>query len=252
MEPARRVVAAFILAFLPWVPARAGTLTVFAAASLRESLDEAARAFERASGHVVRISYAASSALAKQIEAGAPAQLFISADEEWMDHVESRKLLKGPRVNLLANALVLVAPAAAVPKLRIAPGFALAAALGDGRLAMADPQSVPAGKYGRAALESLDVWAQVQGKLAPAENVRAALALVARAEAPLGIVYLSDARAEPRVAVVDTFPESSHPAIVYPMGVLRDAPGAADDLAAFLAAPGTRAIWRRHGFGFPS
>lgn len=254
MEPARRVVAAFILAFLPWVPARAATLTVFAAASLGESLDEAARAFEKASGHVVRISYAASSALARQIEAGAPAQLFISADEEWMDYVESRKLLKGPRVNLLANALVLVAPVApvaAVPKLRIAPGFALAAALGDGRLAMADPQSVPAGKYGRAALESLGVWAQVQGRLAPAENVRAALALVARAEAPLGIVYRTDARAEPRVAVVDTFPESSHAAIVYPMGVLRGAPAAADDLAAFLAAPGTRAVWRRHGFGFP-
>jgi molybdate transport system substrate-binding protein len=252
MEPARRVLAAFILAFLPWVLARAETLTVFAAASLRESLDEAARAFEKASGHVVRISYAASSALAKQIEAGAPAQLFISADEEWMDYVESRKLLKGPRVNLLVNALVLVAPAAAAPKLRIAPGFALAAALGDGRLAMADPQSVPAGKYGRAALESLGVWAQVQGRLAPAENIRATLALVARAEAPLGIVYRTDARAEPRVAVVDTFPESSHPAIVYPMGVLRDAPAAADDLAAFLAAPGTRAIWRRHGFGFPN
>lgn len=251
MEPARRALAVFILAFLPWMPARAATLTVFAAASLRESLDEAACAFEKASGHVVRISYAASSALAKQIEAGAPAQLFISADGEWMDYVESRKLLKGPRVNLLANALVLVAPAAAVPKLRIAPGFALAAALGDGRLAMADPQSVPAGKYGRAALESLGAWVQVQAKLAPTENVRAALALVARAEAPLGIVYRTDARAEPRVAVVDTFPESSHPAIVYPMGVLRDAPAAADDLAAFLAAPGTRAIWRRHGFELP-
>ncbi|HEX7606004.1 MAG TPA: molybdate ABC transporter substrate-binding protein [Usitatibacter sp.] len=251
MEPARRVLCVLILAFLPWVPARAETLTVFAAASLQESLDEAARAFEKASGHVVRISYAASSALAKQVEAGAPAQLFICADEEWMDYVESRKLLKRARVNLLTNAIVLIAPAGKAPKLRIEPGFALAAALGDGRLAMADTQSVPAGKYGRAALESLGAWAQVQGRLAPAESVRAALALVARAEAPLGIVYRSDAQAEPRVAVVDTFPESSHRAIVYPMGVLRDAPGAADDLAAFLAAPGTRAIWRRHGFGFP-
>ena len=251
MEPIRRALAVLILALLPGVPARAETLTVFAAASLKESLDEAARAFEKASGHVVRISYAASSALARQIEAGAPAQIFISADEEWMDHVESRKLLKRARVNLLGNAIVLIAPAGKAPKLRIEPGFALAAALGDGRLAMADPQSVPAGKYGRAALESLGVWTQVRGRLAPAENVRATLALVARAETPLGIVYRTDARAEPRVTVVDTFPASSHPAIVYPLGVLRDAPAAADDLAAFLAAPATRAIWQRHGFGFP-
>jgi molybdate transport system substrate-binding protein len=252
MEPARRVLAVLILAFLPWVPARAETLTVFAAASLKEALDEAARAFEKASGHVVRISYAASSALARQIEAGAPAQLFISADEEWMDYVESRNLLKGGRVNLLTNALVLIAPAGKVPKLRIEPGFALAAALGDGRLSVADTRAVPAGKYARAALESLGVWPQVQGRLAPAENVRATLALVARGETPLGIVYRTDAQAEPRVAVVDTFAASSHPAIVYPMGVLREASSAADDLAAFLAAPGTRAVWRRHGFGFPS
>ncbi|MGZ5060432.1 MAG: molybdate ABC transporter substrate-binding protein [Usitatibacter sp.] len=251
MEPARHVLAAFVLAFLPWATARAETLTVFAAASLRESLDEATRAFEKASGHSVRVSYAASSALAKQIEAGAPAQLFICADEEWMDYVDSRKLLKGSRVSLLANAIVLVAPAGKAPALRIEPGFALAAALGDGRLATADPQSVPAGKYARAALESLGVWPQVRARLAPAENVRAALALVARAETPLGIVYRTDAIAEPRVAIVDTFPASSHPAIVYPMGVLRDAPAAAGDLAAFLAAPGTRAIWRRHGFVFP-
>jgi molybdate transport system substrate-binding protein len=252
MEPALRVLAAVAFAFVLCLPARAETLTVFAAASLKEALDEAARAFEAASGHTLRISYAASSALAKQIEAGAPAQLFISADEEWMDYVESRKLLKRPRVNLLTNALVLIAPAGKVPKLRNEPGFALAAALGDGRLAMADTQSVPAGKYGRAALESLGVWAQVQGKLAPAENVRATLALVARGETPLGVVYRTDAQAEPRVAMVDTFPASSHPAIVYPMGVLREAPAAADDLAAFLAAPGTRAIWQRHGFGFPN
>jgi molybdate transport system substrate-binding protein len=252
MEPALRAVALFALAFVLCVPARAETLTVFAAASLKEALDEAARAYEAASGQTVRISYGASSALARQVEAGAPAQVFISADEEWMDHVESRKLLKGARVNLLTNALVLIAPAGKAPKLRIGPGFALAAALGDGRLAVADTRAVPAGKYARAALESLGVWPQVQGRLAPAENVRAALALVARGETPLGIVYRTDAQAEPRVAVVDAFPASSHPAIVYPMGVLRDAPAAADDLAAFLSAPGTRAIWQRHGFGFPN
>jgi molybdate transport system substrate-binding protein len=251
MEHARRVFAALACVFTLCVPARADTLTVFAAASLKESLDEAAHAFEASSGHTLRISYAASSALAKQIEAGAPAQVFISADEEWMDYVESRKLLKRRRVNLLVSSLVLIAPAGKAPQLRIEPGFALAAALGDGRLAIADTRAVPAGKYGRAALESLGVWAQVQGRLAPTENVRAALALVARAETPLGIVYRTDAQAEPRVAIVDTFPASSHPPIVYPLGVLRDAPAAADDLAAFLAAPATRAIWRRHGFGFP-
>lgn len=252
LKPACRILAAIACAFVHCAQVHAGTLTVFAAASLKEALDEAARAFEKASGHTLRISYAASSALAKQIEAGAPAQLFISADEEWMDYVESRKLLKRPRVNLLTNAIVLIAPAGRVPMLRIEPRFGLAAALGDGRLAMADTQSVPAGKYGRAALESLGVWAQVKDRLAPAENVRATLALVARAETPLGIVYRTDAKAEPRVAVVDTFPASSHPAIVYPMGVLRDAPAAADELAAYLAAPATRAIWQRHGFGFPS
>jgi molybdate transport system substrate-binding protein len=251
LEHARRMFAAAATALALCTAARAETLTVFAAASLKESLDEAAHAYEKASGNQLRISYAASSALAKQIEAGAPAQLFICADEEWMDYVETRKLLKGARVNLLTNALVLVAPAGKVPKLKIEPGFALAAALGDGRLAVADPQSVPAGKYARAALESLGVWTQVQGKLAPAENVRATLALVARAEAPLGIVYRTDAQAEPRVAVVDTFPASSHPRIVYPMAVLRDAPAAAGDLAAFLAAP-ARDTWRRHGFGFPN
>jgi molybdate transport system substrate-binding protein len=252
MEHARSILAAIALACALGTPARADTLTVFAAASLKEALDEAARAFEAASGHTLRISYAASSALAKQLEAGAPAQVFICADEEWMDHVETRKLLKRARLNLLTNALVLIAPAGKAPRLRIEPGFALAAALGDGRLAIADTQSVPAGKYARAALESLGVWPQVQGRLAPAENVRATLALVARAETPLGIVYRTDAQAEPRVAVVDTFPASSHPAIVYPLGVLRDAPAAADDFAAFLIAPGTRAIWRSHGFGLPN
>lgn len=239
------------LAFAFALQARAETVTVFAAASLKESLDEAARAFESASGHKVRISYGASSALARQIDAGAPAQLFISADLEWMDHVESRGHLARPRILLLTNSLVLIAPAASPVKLRIEPGFALGAALRGGRLAVADPRAVPAGKYARAALESLGVWAQVEPRLAPAENVRAALVLVARGETPLGIVYRTDARAEPAVSVVDTFPASSHPAIVYPMGVLRGAPKAADDLAAYLASAPARAVWKRHGFGAP-
>jgi molybdate transport system substrate-binding protein len=252
MEYRRRIPAALALACTLGMPAAAETLTVFAAASLKESLDDAARAFESASGHKLRVSYGATSALARQIDAGAPAQVFISADAEWMDHVEARGLLKGPRIPLLTNALVLVAPRGGVPRLRIERGFALAAALGNGRLALADPRAVPAGKYARAALESLGVWGQVEGRLAPAENVRAALALVARAETPLGIVYRSDALAQPGVAIVDTFPASSHPPIVYPLGILRGAPKPADDFAAFLVSAPARAIWRRHGFGLPS
>ena len=245
-----RAVAALALACALIAPALAETITVFAAASTKEALDEAARAFEAASGHKVRISYGASSDLARQIDAGAPAQIFISADEELMDYVESLSLLKRRRISLLTNSLVLIAPAAKVPRLRIAPGFALGAALGNGRPAVADTQ-VPAGKYARAALESLRVWTQVQDRLAPAADVRAALALVARAETPLGIVYRTDAQAEPRVAIVDTFPSSSHPPIVYPVGILRGATAPADDFAVFLTSQVARAIWRRHGFSFP-
>jgi molybdate transport system substrate-binding protein len=251
MGHASRTIAALALACALAAPARAETLTVFAAASLKEALDEVVRAFEAASGHRVRISYGASSALARQIDGGAPAQIFISADEELMDFVESHSGLKRRRISLLTNSLVLIAPAAKVPRLRVEPGFALGAALGNGRLAVADTQAVPAGKYARAALESLRVWTQVQDRLAPAEDVRAALALVARAEAPLGIVYRTDAQHEPRVAIVDTFPASSHPAIVYPVGVLRGATAPADDFAVFLTSQDARAIWRRHGFSFP-
>jgi molybdate transport system substrate-binding protein len=246
-----RILAFLALAFVLAVPASAETLTVFAAASLQGALDEAARAFESTSGHPVRISYGASSALARQIEAGAPAQIFVSADLEWMDHLASRGHLAQPRTLLLANSLVLVAPAARPVKLRIEPGFALAAALRGGRLAMADPKAVPAGKYARAALESLGVWAQVEPRLAPAQNVRAALVLVARGEAPLGIVYATDAQAEPGVGVVDTFPASSHPPIVYPLGVLRGSSPSASELAAYLASAPARAIWKRYGFGVP-
>lgn len=240
---------ALALAFAASVTARAETLTVFAAASLRESLDEVARAFEAKGGPTVRIAYGATSAMARQIDAGAPAALFIAADSEWMDHLEARGHLRGPRVALLTNALVLVAPAASTASLRIGPGFALAAALGGERLAVADPKAVPAGKYARAALESFGAWKPVEGRLAPMENVRAALAMVSRGEVPLGIVYLTDARAERGVRIVDTFPPTSHPPIVYPLGVMRAAPRAADDLAAFLQSPAARAIWIRHGFG---
>jgi molybdate transport system substrate-binding protein len=232
--------------------AHADTVTVFAAASLRESLDEVSRAFERASGHAVRVSYGASSALARQVEAGAPAQLFIAADTDWADYLESRGLARrDARTDLLGNDLVLVAPAASAVALRIAPGFALGAALGKGRLAVADPRAVPAGKYARAALESLGVWKGVERRLAPAENVRAALAFVARGYAPLGIVYRTDALAEKGVRIVDTFPAASHPAIVYPFVLLARADGAARELRDYCASAAARDIWRRHGFRLP-
>ena len=232
------------------LPAQADTVTVFAAASLKEALDAQARAFESASGHRLAIAYAASNALARQIEAGAPAEVFISADLDWVDYVESRDLVvRGSCANLLRNDLVLIAPAASPSTLKIAPGFALAAAIGEGKLAMANPDAVPAGKYGKAALEALGAWSTAAPKIARAENVRAALALVARGEAPLGIVYRTDALAEKGVRIVDTFPAWTHPAIVYPLVVLKAAKGRpARDFADFLAAPAARATWERYGF----
>lgn len=232
--------------------ARPETLTVFAAASLKGAFDEAARAFESASPHRVRTAYGASSALARQIEAGAPAHLFVSADRDWIDHLAGRRLLQGTPVALLSNELVLVAPVGSAPVLEIAPGFPLAQALGPGRLALADPRMVPAGKYARAALENLGAWDGVAARLAPAEHVRAALALVARGEAPLGIVYRTDAQAEPGVVIVGTFPPGSHPPIAYPMAIVKGAPPAALELARFLAGPAARPIWTRHGFRPPA
>ncbi|HUL95942.1 MAG TPA: molybdate ABC transporter substrate-binding protein [Usitatibacter sp.] len=229
--------------------ARADTITVFAAASLRESLDAVAKPFEAATGHKVVVSYGASNALARQIEAGAPATLFVSADLDWVDYVETRGLtVPGTRRNLLGNDLVLVAPAASRIAVKIAPGFDLAHALGDGRLALANPDAVPAGKYAKAALAWLGAWAGVEKRIAPAENVRAALALVSRGEAPLGIVYRTDALADKGVRIVDAFPAGSHPAIVYPMVELKGATAATHELAAHLASPAARPTWERYGF----
>lgn len=228
-------------------------VVVFAAASLKDALDEFAKAYGAGRGSRVVLSYAASSALARQIEHGAPADVFVSADRDWMDYLDGRgRLRAGTRVDLVSNRLVLIAPAGSKASLAIASGFPLAAALGDGRLAMADPDSVPAGKYGRAALQALGVWDAVARRAARAENVRAALALVARAESPLGIVYRSDSVAEPRVRVVAEFPPGLHPDIVYPAAVLSDSrsPGAAAFLR-FLREPSSRAVWERHGFGVP-
>ena len=183
-------------------------ITVFAAASLKNALDAAAADYLKTTGNKVIISYAASSALAKQIEAGAPADVFISADLDWMDYLSKKGLIKeDSEVKLLGNRIVLIAPANSKVALKISKNFPLAEALGDGKLAMADVKAVPAGKYGKAALEKLGVWSTVKAKVVEAENVRAALALVAIGEAALGIVYQTDAAAEPKVKVLDTFPE---------------------------------------------
>ena len=231
--------------------ARAADLLVFAAASLKESMDGQARAFEVKSGHRVIVSYGASNALARQIEAGAPADVIISADVDWIDYLETRRqLAPATRVDLLRNALVLVAPSSSTLALDIEKGFPLARALGDGRLAMANPDAVPAGKYGRLALQSLGAWASVERNIARAENVRAALLLVARNEAPLGIVYATDALADRRVKVIGTFPASSHPAIVYPAAVVAASTksAAARELLGFLNSADAGRIWTSHGF----
>lgn len=187
--------------------ADAKDILVFAAASLRNALDDAVAGYPGRGQSKIAVSYAASSTLAKQIENGAPADIFISADLDWMDYLQKRNLIKTEsRLNLLGNRLVLVAPADSTITVAIAPGFPLAQILGDDRLAMGDPGAVPAGKYGKAALEKLGVWSSVSAKVAPAEDVRAALLLVSRREAPLGIVYASDAVSDPGVKRVAVFP----------------------------------------------
>lgn len=240
-----------LLALVAAFPAmtQAETITVFAAASLKDALDEVAMAYRATSGNRIVVSYAASSALAKQIEAGAPADAFISADVEWMDYLEKRHLIKpDTRRNLLRNRLVLIAPADSKVSVDIAPGFPLARILGNGRLAMANPDAVPAGIYGKAALESLRVWKDVQSKVAPAENVRAALVLVSRGEAPLGIVYRTDAAVDPRVRVVGAFPENTHPPIIYPIAEAVKAKPATSAFVTWLNKPEARAIFKKYGF----
>lgn len=233
---------------------QAEPLTVFAAASLKNVMDEQGAAFAAAGGPPVRFSYGASSALARQIEQGAPADAFLSADIDWMNYLADRQLIvPSSRRDLLSNRLALVAPANSAVKLKIAPGMPIARALGEGRLgegrlAIAAPE-VPAGKYGRAALARLGVWPQVKDRLAPAENVRAALLYVSRGEASLGIVYDTDARVDPGVRIVGLFPENSHPRIVYPAAVLaRSTNPAAGRFLTFLRSPRGRAIFQKYGF----
>jgi len=227
-------------------------LDVFAAASLKESLDQAAALYERESGQPVRVSYAGSSALARQIEQGAPADVFISADLDWMDWLQARgQIEESTRTELIGNALVLIAQATATPPpVELTPGTDLLPLLGDeGRLVLALTSSVPAGKYAKAAFESLGIWQSLQPRVAEAENVRAALLLVARGEAPLGVVYASDAKAEPRVQAISTFPADSHPPIIYPLAVLRaSAHPKAREFVAWLQQPAALDIFRHHGF----
>jgi molybdate transport system substrate-binding protein len=248
---ARRAVLILIAAMGLALPAGAEQpLTVFAAASLKTVLDEANRAFTAETGVPVRTSYAASSALAHQIAQGAPADVFASADIDWMDDLGARKLvLAGTRVDLLGNRLVVVVRKdSPVTALALDAHFFLTA-LGGGRLALAEVDSVPAGRYAKAALRSLDLWDALRSHLAMAENVRAALRFVARGEAPLGIVYASDAAADSEVRVVATFPVETHPAIVYPFAAMVGGNAeSARHYLEFLRRPPARAIFEQQGF----
>jgi molybdate transport system substrate-binding protein len=255
--PGRRLragVAALLVALVVGgtaLPARAADLLVFAAASLKNALDDADAAYTAQGGARVKASYAASGPLAKQIENGAPADIFISADTKWMDYVDQKGLVKaGTRSSLLGNRLVLVAPAGSAATVDLKAGVDLAALLGkDGRLAIGDPKSVPAGTYAESALQKLGAWAGVENRLAKAESVRAALAFVSRGEAPLGIVYETDTRADKGVKIVGVFPEDSHPPIIYPIALLAGSgnPEAAKYLA-WLRSPAAAPYFEKQGF----
>jgi len=244
---------AFATTLAPMAAARAqaGGMVVFAAASLKNALDEIASDWSKtASRPMPRISYASSSALAKQIEQGAPADLFISADLDWMDYVAKKNLIQADtRVNLLGNKIVLIAPRDSKVTVDVKQGFDLAKALNGGKLAMGNVDAVPAGKYGKAALEKLGAWDGVKDKVAQADNVRAALVLVARGEAPLGIVYATDAAAEPNVKIVGTFPDNSHPPILYPAALTKDAKSAdAKPFLDYLKSLKARPSFEKQGF----
>jgi len=222
---------------------------VFAAASLSDALGDVAKAYQAKTGTLPALSFAASSTLARQIEASRGADLFISADTDWMDYLDSRGLIAHEtRKNLLGNKLVLIAPASANVSLAIAPHFDLLGALKGGRLAIADPDTVPAGRYARTALSTLGVWNSVVNRTVNAENVRVALSYVARGEAPLGIVYATDAYGEKSVRIVAAFPDNTHAAIVYPAALTRDAGPGARKFLDFLSGPEASAIFQKDGF----
>lgn len=251
LRPVRRTALAVMAALAGLASAaRADEVTVFAAASLKTAMDEIAAAYETATGDTVIPSFAGSSALARQIQFGAPADVFISANAGWMDQIEADGLLaEGSRFDLVNNAIVLIAHGADAATVEIGPALDLSGMLGEGRLAMALVDSVPAGIYGKAALNTLGLWEAVAPRVAQADNVRAALALVATGEAPLGIVYATDAVAEDKVSVVGTFPRDSHPPIVYPAAALRDGDtAAAARFLSFLHGDMARAALERQGF----
>jgi molybdate transport system substrate-binding protein len=244
----RLAVGAMLLVFAP-LAARAADVTVFAAASLTDALNDVGKAYQAKSGKVVAFSFAASSVLARQIEASAGADIFMSADSDWMDYLDSRGLIAhDTRKNLFGNHLVLIAPVDSNVTLHITSHFDLLGALHGGRLSIADPDTVPAGKYARTALTTLGVWNSIVDHLVNAENVRVALAYVARGEAPLGIVYTTDALSEKRVHIVGTFPEDSHAPIVYPAALVKDAKPEARAFLDFLSEPQARAIFEKDGF----
>ncbi len=254
--PPRLFAILALLAALAAVPQPAtaqDTLTVFAAASMRNALDDANKAFTGKTGIKVTASYAASSALAKQIAQGAPADAYVSANIKWMEFLEQKKLVAaGTRINLLGNRLVLIAPTDSKPdRIKIVKGFDIAKLAGDGRIAVANTKAVPAGLYAKAALISLGAWKAAEPKLAQAENVRATLAYVARGETPLGIVYATDAKIEPKVKIVGTFPVGSHPAITYPVaGIAASKNKHVKAYLDFLQTRDAKAIFEKYGFSF--
>jgi molybdate transport system substrate-binding protein len=228
------------------------TLTVFAAASMKNALDDIDTAFTAKTGIKVSASYAASSTLAKQIEQGAPADIFVSADTDWMDYAVGKKNIdEATRVNLLGNSIVLIAPKdSKIDNVTIGQGFDLAKLAGDGKIATGDVKSVPVGKYAKAALEKLGAWQAAEPKFAMAESVRAALLLVARGEAVLGIVYSTDAKVEPGVKVVGTFPADSHPAIIYPVAATATAKPEAKEYLDYLHSAAAKAVLEKYGFTY--
>lgn len=246
--------AAALLVFTPLAASaqRANGITVLAAASLTNALEEIGRRYEAQSGRRVIFSFAGSMILAKQIEASSGADVFISADAESMDYLDSKNLIaRQTRRNLLSNSLVLIAPANSRIALTLAPGIKLAEALRGGRLALANVDTVPAGRYARAALTALGAWDSVKDRLAQGEDVRGALAYVSRGEAPLGIVYATDARIEPRVRVVGTFPANTHEPILYPAALTKEAKPEAAAFLAYIQGPAALAVCLRAGFGVP-
>ena len=249
------ICAAFILllgAAQAPVVAQDKAITVFAAASMKNALDDIDAAYTAKTGVKITVSFAASSALAKQIEQGAPADVFISADTDWMDYATAKKNINEPtRINLLGNSIVLIAPKdSEINNVNIAASFDLAKLAGDGKIATGDVKAVPVGKYARAALEKLGAWQAAEPKFAMADSVRAALTLVARGEATLGIVYSTDAKVEPGVRIVGIFPPGSHPPIIYPVAATTTAKPEASDYLAFLNSTAAKTIFEKYGFKF--